>query len=213
MKRIILTSVAILLGLVINAQTPFEKAIKESLLLLDSAKTTEDLQAVAGRFERISMTETTRWEPVYHLAYVQINISFREKDNEKKDAILDLAEKNIEKAFNLNGDKSELFALQGFVYQARIQGSMTRAMTYSPKAAEILEKAVQENPENPRALFLLAQNIYYTPAMFGGGAKNALPKYIAAKEKFEKESKSNVLGPVWGEKINLRMIDTCSKEN
>jgi len=213
MKRTILTVLSIAIALIMNAQTPFEKAMKESLTLFDSAKTMEDMQAVVSRFERIAMTETTRWEPLYYAAFTQINMSFREKDGEKKDAILDLAEKNIEKAFEVNGDKSELFALQGFLYQGRIQVSPIRGMTYSQKAAEILDKAIEVNPENPRALFLMAQNIYFTPKMFGGGPKNALPKFQEAKGKFDKENGKDGISPNWGSKSNLRMIETCNKNN
>ena len=213
MKRTFLTTIVIALAMVVNAQTPFENVMKESLVLLDSAKTTEEMQAVVGKFERIAMTETTRWEPLYYEAFAQINTSFREKDGEKKDAILDLAEANIEKALEINGDKSELYALQGYLYQGRIQVSAMRGMTYSRKAAEILEKAIEANPENPRALFLMAQNIFYTPKMFGGGAKNALPKFQDAKLKFEKEAGKEGIMPKWGAKSNNRMIEACNKDN
>lgn len=213
MKRTLLTTLVIALAMVMNAQTPFEKAMKESLAQLDSAKTTDEMQVVAGKFERIAMTETTRWEPLYYAAFIQINISFREKEGDKKDAILDIAEKNIEKALTINGDKSELYALHGFLYQGRIQVSAMRGMTYSQKAAEILEKAIEENPNNPRAIFLMAQNIYYTPKMFGGGSKNALPKFQEAKVKFENERGKEGITPKWGEKSNLRMIDACNKDS
>lgn len=212
MKRTILTTIAIAITLVMNAQTPFEKAIKDGITLFDSAKTMTDMQAVVGRFERISMAEPTRWEPLYWTAFIQINMSFSEKDGDKKDAILDLAEKNIEKALSLNGDKSELFAIQGFLYQGRIQVSPMRGMTYSQKAAEILDKSIEENPENPRPLFLLAQNIFHTPKMFGGGSKNALPKALEAKELFDKEKGKDGIGPHWGAKSNLRVIKACNED-
>lgn len=213
MKRTIFTILTIAIAMVVNAQTPFENAMKESLALLDSAKSNEELLSVANRFERIAMTETTRWEPLYYTAFVQINMSFREKDGEKKDAILDLAEKNIEKALSLNGDNSELYALHGFLYQGRIQVNPMRGMTYSQKAAEMFNKSLEENPENPRALFLLAQNIYHTPKMFGGGSKNALPKALEAKEFFEKEKGKDGIGPKWGAKSNLKVIDACNKDS
>jgi len=213
MKRTILITLVIALAMVVNAQTPFEKAIKEGLTQFDSAKTITDMQAVVGRFERIAMAEPTRWEPLYYAAFTQINMSFRENDGDKKDAILDLAEKNIEKALSINGDRSELYTIQGFLYQGRIQVNPMRGMTYSQKAAEILSKAIEENPENPRPLFLMAQNIYHTPKMFGGGSKNALPKALEAKELFEKEKgKEEGIAPKWGAKSNLRVIDACNED-
>ena len=213
MKTTILTALAIAIAVISNAQTPFESVMKESLTLLDSAKTSEAMVAVVGKFERIALAESTQWEPLYYAAFTQINLSFREKEGDKKDAILDLAEKNIDKALAINCDKSELYALLGFLYQARIQVSPIRGMTYSQKAAEVLGKALDINPENPRALFLLAQNIYYTPKMFGGGSKNALPKFQEAQSKFEKEKNKEGIAPKWGSKSNLRMIEACSAKN
>lgn len=210
MKSTILTTLAIAFAMLVNAQTPFEKAINDGLTLLDSAKTVTEMQAVVNRFERIAMTENTRWEPLYYAAFAQINMSFSEKDGDKKDAILDLAEKNIEKALSINGDKSELYALQGFLYQGRIQVSPMRGMTYSQKAAEVLEKAIEVNSENPRPYFLLAQNIFHTPKMFGGGGKNALPKALEAKTRFEKEKGKGGIAPRWGAKANLKVIEACN---
>jgi tetratricopeptide (TPR) repeat protein len=214
MKKLIITAIALtLLGNVMAQQPNFESAIKETLTLLDSAKTPADMQQVIGRFTRITQAENNRWEAFYYLAYTQIYFSFWEKDGDKKDAILDEAQKSIDKALKVNGDKSELYALQGYLYQGRIQVSSMRGMTYSPKAAEVLEKAIKENPENPRAYFLLGQNIYYTPSMFGGGSKNALPKFQKAKELFEKFNGNSGIEPKWGVKLNQRMIDNCLKEN
>ncbi len=157
MKRKILMFAVIAISLGVKAQTPLENAINDGLSQLDSAKSITDMQAIASKFERIAMTESARWEPLYYLAYIQVNMSFWEKDGDKKDAILDLAEKNIEKSLSLNGDKSELYAIQGFLYQGRIQVSPMRGMTYSQKASDILEKSIEANPENPRPHFLLAQ--------------------------------------------------------
>ena len=214
MKRTILTAaILMILGTAMAQQANFESAMKETLTLFDSAKTANDIQAVASRFERIATTESSKWEPFYYHAFAYINLSFREKDGDKKDALLDIAQKSIDKALEVNGDKSELYALQGFLYQGRIQVSSMRGMTYSQKASDILEKAVKENPKNPRALFLLGQNIYYTPKMFGGGSQNALPKFQEAKALFDSENGKTGINPKWGAKSNLRMLDACLKEN
>ena len=214
MKRTILAAVILMvLGNAMAQQPNFESAMKETLTLFDSAKTTVDLQAIASRFERIATTESTKWEPLYYHAFTYINLSFREKEGDKKDALLDIAQKSIDKALEINGDKSELYALQGFLYQGRIQVSAMRGMTYSQKAAEAFEKAVKENPNNPRAQYLLGQNIYYTPKMFGGGSKNALPKFQTAKALFDKENHADSFLPKWGAKSNQRMLDACVQEN
>ena len=83
---------------------------------------------------------------------------------------------------------------------------------HAQKAAEILGKAMEENPENPRPLFLLAQNIFHTPKIFGGGSKNALPKALEAKELFEKEIGKEGIDPKWGAKSNQRVIEACNED-
>ncbi len=213
MKKLIITAIILTIVGVAKAEMPnFERAISETLVMLDSAKIPADMQNVIGRFERISLAEGQKWQAHYYLAYARINYSFWEKDGDRKDAILDEAQKSIDKALELKGDKSELFTLQAFLYQGRMQVSSMRGMTYSGKVTEILEKAILENPENPRAYFLLGQNIYYTPSMFGGGSKNALPKFQKAQELFAQKNGGNGIEPKWGEKSNLRMIDNCKSE-
>jgi cytochrome c-type biogenesis protein CcmH/NrfG len=213
MKKLIFSILVTLFAATTYCQTSsLEQAIKKGLAQLDSVKSMSDMQAVVNQFQRIALAEPNKWEPLYHLAYTQILMSFWEKDGETKDKILDQAEADISKAMELNGDKSELYTLQGFLYQGRIQVNATRGMTYSLKASEFFGKAIEENPENPRALFLIAQNIYYSPKMYGGGCANALPKYLEAKEKFEKESGKSGIGPGWGAKSNLNAIEKCNNE-
>ncbi len=57
-------------------------------------------------------------------------------------------------------------------------------MTYSSKAEASLKKATEINDKNPRAWSLLGYNLFYTPALFGGGAEKALPLFVKARDKF-----------------------------
>jgi hypothetical protein len=213
MKKFVFLTLITLMGATSFCQTSsLDEAITISLSLLDSAKTINDVQTVANQLQRITIAEPNRWEPFYHLAYVQITMSFWEKDGETKDKILDQAEINISKALELNGDKSELHTLQAFLYQGRIQVNGSRGMVYSMRAKEMLDQAISENAENPRAFFLMAQNIYYTPKAFGGGGENALPVFVAAKEKFEKEQGKSGIGPKWGATSNTAAIEQCNNE-
>jgi hypothetical protein len=217
MKRQISLTAAFLLilGAAMAQQSNFEKTMLEALNQLGKAKSTTELQDVAGKFERIARVETERWEPYYYHAMVLINLSFSEKDGKKKDALLDDAQKSIDKALECNGSKSELHALQGFLYQGRIQANPVRAASYSQKAAEILGQAAGEDPTNPRAFYLLGMNLYHTPKAFGGGTSAALPKFMEAKRLFEmQQNKGNIeLFPKWGAELNKDMIDACNRQN
>jgi tetratricopeptide (TPR) repeat protein len=199
-------------GMTTAQESTFETAIKESIAVLDTTRTLENMPAAIARFERIAQAETQRWEASYYVAYARIRHSFMEKDGKKKDALLDQAQKEITQAHQLNGDKSELYALQAYLYQGRIQVSSSRGMTYSQKAREILEKALELNPENPRAHFLMGQNIYYTPKVFGGGAKNAVGNFVTAKKLYEQNAANQTINPKWGAPANKWMLDKCVEE-
>lgn len=213
MKKLVSLTMMVFMTVSIFGQSAGpEQAIGESLKMLDEAKTIEDMQSVVNRLERIALNEPERWEPTYHYAFALINLSFREPNEEVKDKLLDKAEMGINKALELNGDKSELHALQGFLYQAMLTADPGLAMTYSQKAAEVFGRALYENPENPRAMYLLGLNIRYTPEGFGGGCVNALPKFMAAKALFEKESGKQGIMPHWGAQSNSEAISGCNGE-
>lgn len=213
MKKLVSLTMLAFMAVTAFCQTAtLEQAINESLTLLNEAKTIEDVQSAVNRFERIALAEPARWEPVYHYAYAQIMQSFWEKNAEVKDGLLDKAGISISKALELNGDKSELYTLQGLLYQGRIMVDFNRGMTYSQQAADKLGTALYENPENPRAVYLLGLNIRHTPEGFGGGCANALPRFLEAKALFEKENGKTGLMPRWGAESNLEAIKACNGE-
>ena len=213
MKNIILSAIFLaILGTTTAQESTFESSLKQTIVALDSTNKLESMAPIVDQLERISQMESQRWEAFYYLAYARIRYSFIEKDGQKKDALLDLAQKSITEALKLNGDKSELHALQGFLYQGRITVSASRGMTYSQKANSELAKALEINPNNPRALFLMGKNVYHTPKFFGGGAKNAVGNFVNARKLFEASKKQDELSPYWGAIPNKQMLDICVKE-
>ncbi len=212
MRKFIITFVALtVIGTARAEQPEFENAIGETLALYQDATTVEDLQQVLARFQRIARVESHQWLAHYYVAFTAINICFKEQDNKRKDAILDEVQLSIDKAFELNGDKSELYTLQAYLYQGRIGVSPTRrGQTYSGKAGRALKEAINENPGNPRAHYLLGMNVYNTPSFFGGGSKNALVHFQKAHEIYARKNSNNSgIMPVWGSEGNHRMLENC----
>ena len=77
----------------------------------------------------------------------------------------------------------------------------------------MLHKALQEEPENPRAQLLMAYNTYYTPSILGGGPVNALPMFIKARDRFNTFKPEFEFAPRWGEEETLHMIQICTNES
>jgi hypothetical protein len=54
-------------------------------------------------------------------------------------------------------------------------------------------------------------SVYYTPKMFGGGAKNAKPYFIKANDKFALLTNKSIETPYWGEFLSTFMLTECEK--
>ena len=175
------------------------------------AEAVTELQDVVNSFQRIGEAEKTRWEPFYYASFGYIMIANHEQEPAKKDAYLDLALKGIAKANELHPGESEIVALEGFVHMIRVTvDPASRGQQYSGLAFQTFAKAVAMNPENPRALSLLAQMQYGTAQFFGSPTTEACGTLVKALEKFETYKPDNVLAPQWGRGMAEGLKSKCN---
>jgi len=180
----------------------YEKAMIESIEKLNQAKTIPEYVEIANQFERISNSEKGEWLPLYYASFAYIMISFQETENAKKDQYLDQAQKYLDQAMTIEPNESELYMLQGFLYPSRITvDPMTRGMELMPEMNKSLDKALELNPDNPRAYYLRATMTFHMPEAYGGGAARALPLYLTTVEKFRIFKPKTAISPNWGIEI------------
>jgi hypothetical protein len=160
-----------------------------------------ELKALANKLERAATVAPADWLPRYYQAYaLLINVFQSKEGDDAKDATLDQAEAALAQARKLGGDESELLTLQAYVYQARLGISpMLRSAKYSRLVNETVAQAKKLNPANPRPYLVGANNVYYTPSIFGGGAEAAKPLYEEAKAKYAAYRPASPLLPNWGQ--------------
>jgi hypothetical protein len=138
-------------------------------------------------------------------------MSNREKENTKKDSYLDLAVADLEKAKTILPDDSELMALEGFIQMLRIGiDPATRGQQYSGLAMQSFGKAMALNPENPRAMALMAQMQFGTAKFFGSSTADACSLVTKATEKFSTYKSENPLAPQWGREMNEGLKAQCN---
>ncbi|MBN1145572.1 MAG: hypothetical protein JXA72_14175 [Bacteroidales bacterium] len=214
MKKLIL--VGFLLALLVA--NGFSRDAADSTLydagvtMLSRAKTSEQFLEVAFYFKQMTDQIPGQWLAYYYSGLAYLRASQKALDSKTKDDLLDKAQPMIDKAFAIRPDESELHALQAFLYQIRLQvNPEVRAMNYAPKADASLKKAMAANPSNPRAYMLLGYNTYYTPVLFGGGAKKALPLFLKAREKYNVFEPELPYLPSWGASENQQMIRECNQ--
>ncbi|MGY3087794.1 hypothetical protein ACVWYF_000820 [Hymenobacter sp. UYAg731] len=160
------------------------------------------LKAVAAKLERAATVAPADWLPRYYQAYALVISVFQSKeDGDAKDKTLDQAEAALAQARQLHGDESELLALQAYAYQARLGiAPMARSQQYSEMVGEAVAKAQALNPANPRPYLVEANNVNFTPKMFGGGPEAAKPLYEQAQARFAAFVPAGPLAPNWGQR-------------
>jgi tetratricopeptide (TPR) repeat protein len=195
----------------IHSQQPADSSVYNSgIIMIRNARTANDFKQAAAYFEDVSERNPSQWLSLYYAALCYIQASHRLQEDKERDGVLDKAQPLIDRAGKQNPKEPEIMILQAFLYQSRIQvNPKLRGMSYSSKAETTLKKAVAADDKNPRAWSLLGYNLYFTPALFGGGPEKALPLFEKARDKFRTFRPVLPFYPHWGEPENLHMIAEC----
>ncbi len=206
--KYILIFLATLISTATIGQSQYEAGMKNAFELWTNQNTNE---AVA-LFERIGQAEKENWLPIYYAANVLISNSFSIEEEEKRMSTLEKAKKYIKEAHERSENNDEIYTLEGLLYTAYVAFDPgTYAMQYSQKIMELHNKAININPNNPRAL---ANKIEYEM----GGAKffnQDLKPYCDQLQdilvKFDQQNSQLVFAPKYGKERVLEIIQDCGK--
>ena len=212
-KAILLTVVLSLVfasGILAQDKSEYKQAMGAALTQMGTVKDNGGYLDLANQFQRIAENETTEWIPAYYSALCTTLYSFGETNKAKVDPLLDQAQTLIDKILKIKGTESEIWVLQGMLYQARIMvDPMTRGQKFFMQANEAFDKAESLNAENPRIYYLKGQNLMNMPTMFGGGKVAAKPMFQKASEKFLSFKPAEMFAPNWGKEPNAQLLKSC----
>lgn len=194
-----------------TAQSDYESAMGNALQSLSEASSSADFSVLAERFEKISDTAPNHWLPPYYAAYCQLVSGVRQPAAADQDRAYDKALNFAEAAASRSADNGEIHALKGYIQYMRLSVDPQSRLYLISEAEMLLEKAGQLDPGNPRPDFIKGQNLYYTPAAFGGGAKAAKALLERAKRKFEMFEPEGKFAPDWGEDQCDYLLEEVSK--
>jgi hypothetical protein len=201
---------ASLLSVSVFASDKYTEQMSKHIHAVYTAKTNEEYQVAINALDRIALAEKTKWEPYYYSAFGNVMLASKTDDAAKKDAYLDLALAAIEKGKNIDGNESELIALEGFVHMIRVTvDPASRGQQYSGMAFQSFGKALDLNPNNPRAMSLMAQMQFGTARFFGSPTTEACGLAKKALEQFASYKSENLLAPVWGKEMTEGLIQNC----
>lgn len=190
----------------------YVKAMKANISAIDTSfRNPQNLLALANNFERIAQAEKNQWLPYYYAALCQVNYTYMEPDKSKVDAMADKATLLINKADSLQPDNSEVSCIKSMIASSHLMvDPMTRYMTYGPESNANMEKAIKQDPSNPRPYFLKGQGLKYTPEQFGGGCKTAKEQLQLAVDKYATFTPATEISPNWGKERAQMLLNECN---
>lgn len=191
--------------------TRYVEAMQKSIQSVYKAKSVDELQTAINTLDRIATAEKVKWEPYYYMSFAYILMANMSQEPVKKDTYLDQANAAIEKASSIDANESEIVALIGFIHMIRVTvDPASRGAQYSGLAMQAFGKANALNPENPRALALMAQMQHGTAKFFGSPITEACTTLNAAIQKFDTYKSVNPLAPQWGREMAMGLKKECN---
>ncbi len=213
MKKILLA--LLLLGSIPTfAQQSANEALMKYLPAYDTTWDMSAKTAMAAKFDLIAKKWPDSWAANYYGAYSKVQMSYAEKDPKTKDALLDEADAYADNAAKGVGKEwDELYVLRAQIANARMGvDPQNRWQKYGKIFDDNLDKARALNADNPRIYLLKGITKFYTPKMFGGGKKAAMPYFEKATPLFAKEAKTDPEKPFWGWNTNEWFIKQAGGE-
>lgn len=210
MKTIAVLLLSVIITSDLFSGDKYLEVMKKNIDDLYAAKVEADIQNVANAFERIGSAEKNRWEPFYYAAFAYVQMAIQNKEATKKDAYLDQATKALENAKAIAPSEPEVVSMEGFIHMIRVTvDPPSRGQQYSGLAFHAFSKAVALDPENPRALTLLAQMQYGTAQFFGSPTTEACATLDKALEKFNTYPQKTPISPNWGQEMATELKEQC----
>lgn len=207
MKHLIIIT-TLLVSVLTNAQTNYEKGMQKAFELWGSNNPTE----ASNMFERIANAEPDNWLPAYYAAQINIINSFGLRDEEKLTAQLKKAQDLINDATAISKDNPEIMVLQALLHTAWVAyDGATYGMTLSGKVVQLYAKAEAIAPENPRVVYCKAEWNMGSAKYFGQDTAPFCKDLERASELFANFKPETSFHPNWGKERAAELLASCKE--
>ncbi len=213
-RYIIVTAIAAFALVNCKAQD-YNEVLKKTFVAFDTTQDFQKKVEMSNKLAMISKKYNSEWTAHYYNAYAKASLSYMEKDEAKRDAFLDEADKELGETVGIIGkDNDETYVMAAMLANARMAVKpQARWQKYGKLFEENLEKAKAAREENPRIYYLAGTSKFFTPKMFGGGKKPALSYFEKAEGFYAKESDADMAKPWWGKMQNAYFLKECKSED
>jgi hypothetical protein len=206
MKKLVLSILVLaVFQLAVSAQG--SDALQNAVTKLDQAKKAKDYEVLEKEFLAVAEQQKS-WLPYYYAAFCNAKVGFiNQDDGESIEPYSIRGEEQVEKAKSMldtvqqKKELSELFTVLSMVYRTKVFiNPMTYGRKYGILSQQYRVKAQALDPENPRALYVQAWELYKTPKMWGGDKEAA--KKLAERSLVLLQNVKADVNPHWGKTEN-----------
>jgi hypothetical protein len=214
MKRSsLLLSALFIAALAIGQNEKYYQKMGETLGQFGSCSTVEDFQNLANQFHVIASVETGEWLPLYYEAHCYVLMSFLDgQESAARDGYLDRAESLIDQMTEKAPDEAEVYVMKAFFHTGRlVVDPPGRAMNTTPMINAALGKALNIEPNNPRAQFLLISNELGTARYFGSDIAPICEKARQLLQSWDDYPLKSPIYPNWGRNETEGIVSSCGE--
>ncbi len=199
-------------GLLAQSNEKYTKAMEKALAGMDTLSKGDQWLAKSNVFERIAQKEPAEWLPPYYVALCQIMIFNLDQNAEKYAALCEKTDQFLAVADSLQPNNSEIYVLKSMAAGLHIRmDPMVNGQKYGPLAGMTQEKALQLDPENPRAYMHKGMSLFFTPPQWGGDPVKGKELMETAVTKFETFKPASTIHPSWGKSTNNYILELARK--
>jgi hypothetical protein len=188
----------------------YEK-MSETLKMFGTCKTLQDYQELANRFRVIANVQRDEWLPLYYEAQCHIMIGFMiQLESDLRDSYLERAATSIDNMIGMAPGEAELYVLKAFCYTGQLViDPSQRAMGTTPLIHAAIARALEIEPDNPRAKFLLISNELGTAAYFGNDTAPLCEKAARLLQSWDDYQLKSPIYPDWGKNETEGIVRNC----
>jgi tetratricopeptide (TPR) repeat protein len=160
-----------------------------------------------GEFERILQLKQDPWLVNYYIAYADYNIALTGMQNPEKPDVEKIKKytqsglEALDRSIDLKDNFADAYILRMFLNFNRWNYEQDKMNDIISATQQAQAKAEELEASNPRLYLVKGIASFYTPEMFGGGVKAALPDLEKSVEAFSTRKEPGEIYPDWGNDI------------
>lgn len=196
-----------------GADEKYEVKMGETIRMFETCSTFEDYQSLANRFRVIANAEPGEWLPLYYEAQCYVLMGFMgQLDTEQREAYLGKASADVDRMLEMAPDEAEVYVMKAFYHTGYLViDPAQRAMSTTPLINAAIARALQLEPENPRARFLQLSNELGTANFFGSDTAPICEKARNLLASWDAYQLQSPIHPNWGKSETEGIVQSCGQ--